>query len=451
MNQEPSFYKRFLKLYIALVLQNIITLSVNLTDNIMLGMYSETALSGVAAVNQIQFVYQMIILSFGEGIVIFGSQYWGKRQVEPIKRIAAIAMQCALAVGVLLTISVSIFPKHAVGLFTTNEPIIEEGARYLQVIRYTYLFFAVTQILLALLRSIKVVKIALWLSVVTFFVNCGINYVLIFGRFGMPRLGVTGAAIGTLIARITEVCILIFYIKCSREELKLKIRDFLKRDKLLWKDYRKVVAPMLLTNGLWGVNTALQTVILGHMTAAAIAANSSASNLYLLVKSTAIGAASASAVLVGETIGMGDMQEVRALSKKLQKMFLAIGICSGILLFFIRIPVLSLYNLSPETMSMANIFLIILCFADVGMSYQMPTNTGIIRAGGDTMYVVKLDIISIWCIVLPLSFVMAFIVKAPAAVVVCCLNADQVFKCIPAFIKVNYGNWIHNLTRKELG
>lgn len=142
------------------------------------------------------------------------------------------------------------------------------------------------------------------------------------------------------------------------------------------------------------------------------------------------------------------MKEVKAQARKLQKMFLMIGVCSGILLFFIRIPVLRLYDLSPGTKKMADTFLIILSVVCIGMSYQMPTNNGIIRGGGHAGFVVKMDLISIWGIVLPLSFFMAFVVKASPVVVVCCLNADQIFKCIPAFLEVNYGNWVRKLTRE---
>ncbi len=154
------FYKNFFSIYIALVLQNVVTLSVNLADNIMLGAYSETALAGVAAVNQIQFIYQQLIMALGDGLVIFGSQYWGKRQTEPLKKIAAAAMHAALVIGVLLFVLVSAFPARAVGVFTTDQPIISEGMKYLRIIRFTYLFFAVTQLLLAALRSTETVKIA---------------------------------------------------------------------------------------------------------------------------------------------------------------------------------------------------------------------------------------------------------------------------------------------------
>ena len=141
------------------------------------------------------------------------------------------------------------------------------------------------------------------------------------------------------------------------------------------------------------------------------------------------------------------MSRVRLYARRLQKMFVMIGLVSGIFLFFLRIPVLNLYDLSPETREMANSFLIILSVICVTMSYQMPTNNGIIRGGGNAMFVVRMDLISIWCIVIPLSLIMAFVVEASPVVVVCCLNADQVFKCIPAFLEVNYGNWVKKLTR----
>lgn len=443
-----KFYKNFFSIYITLVLQNVITLSVNLADNLMLGSYSETALAGVVAVNQIQFVYQQIILALGDGLVIFCSQYWGKRRIDSMKKISSAAMRAALVAAVVLFAAVSIFPYEAVRIFTEDVPIIEEGVGYLGIVRFTYLFFAVTQILLASMRSVESVKIAFRLSVMTLLVNCGINYGLIFGHFGAPCMGAQGAAVGTLAARVLECVVLIWYVIKKDEKLRLRLKDYLSTDKVLVWDYIKIVVPILIVQGLWGVNTALQTVILGHMTAAAIAANSAAATLFLVVKSAAVGASSTASVLIGKTIGTGDMGLVKRYAKKLQCLFVLIGVVSGIFLFFIRIPVLGLYDLQPETKEMANAFLVILSVICVGMSYQMPTNNGIIRGGGSAMFVVKMDLISIWMLVIPLSFFLAFVVKASPAVVVCCLNSDQIFKCIPAFVKCNYGKWIHKLTRE---
>lgn len=448
--KKNNFFGMFFSLYIVLVLQNVITLSVNLADNMMLGAYSEMSLSGVAAVNQIQFIFQQIITALGDGMVILSSQYWGKGRTEPMKKIAVMAMHFGIAAAVLLFAAVSLLPSQILGLFTNEPAIVTEGIKYITLIRFTYLFFAVTQILLATLRSTEVVKIAFWLSVMALVVNCGINYVLIYGKFGFPEMGVTGAAVGTLVARVMEAIVVIVYMVRKEKKLRLHLRDYLHFDTTLFADYAKVTSPILLIQGLWGVNTAMQTAILGHMTAAAIAANSMASNLFLMVKSMAIGASSAASVIIGKAIGAGDLTVVKKYAKTLQKMFICIGMIGGVILFFLRVPVLGLYNLSPEAKELANTFLIILSVVCVGMSYQMPTNIGIIRGAGSASFVVKVDLISIWGIVIPLSFIMAFVVKASPAVVVCCLNADQIFKCIPAFIKVNYGTWIKKLTREEV-
>lgn len=445
--KDREFYKSFFRLYIVLVLQNIVTLSVNLADNIMLGSYGEISLSGVTSVNQIQFLYQQMLIAFGDGMVIFCSQYWGKKQTEPMKKIIAIAMHFGIAAAVLLFAVVSLFPEQAMLCFTTDRQIIEEGVRYLHTIRFTYLFFAVTQMLLAALRSTEVAGIALRLSVMALVVNCGINYVLIFGRFGAPELGVTGAAIGTLTARILECAVLIFYLIKKEKYLRLKLADFLQRDRQFLRDYLKITLPLLVLCGLWGINTAMQTVVLGHMNSAAIAANSAASNLYLMVKSAAVGAASAASVVIGKAIGMGDGELVKRYARKLQILFVMLGVIGGIFLYFIRIPILNLYDLSQEAMALANQFLIILSVVYVFMAYQMPANAGIIKGGGCVEFGAKLDSTCICLIVIPLSCYMAFVAGASPAVVVICLNIDQFIKCVPIFWKVNHGNWIKKLTR----
>ena len=441
-----NFYRNFLKLCSMLVLQNVVTLSVNLADNIMLGAFSETALSGVTTVNQVQFVFQQLLMALGDGLVIFGSQYWGKKETKPVRKISAWAMCTGIFIALILFILASFFPRRLLGLFTTDQTIIEAGLSYLAIIRFTYFFFAVTQILLATLRCVEIAGIAFGLSVMTLIINCSINWILIYGHFGAPRMGAAGAAVGTLTARIAEICVLITYICKKQSWIGIHIRDYLQTDWKFGQKYYKVVCPLLVIQGLWGVNTALQTAILGHMTAAAIAANSAASNLFLMVKSAAVGAASAASVTMGKTIGSGDLKLAKLYSKKLQKLFVFMGIICGVLLFFIRIPVLSLYQLSPETREMANTFLMILSVVMVGMSYQMPTNGGIIRGSGSIAYSMKVDLISTWAIVIPLSMFMAFVVKASPAIVVCCLNADQIFKCVPAFLKCNYGHWIKTMT-----
>ncbi len=448
MTKDREFYKQFFKICIVLVLQNVITLSVNLADNIMLGNYSEAALSGATAVNQIQFVYQQLIMGVGDALVILGSQYWGKGQTKEIKRIAAIAMACGSIIIVFFFASATLMPETLMRIFSNDPLIIEQGLEYLLIIRFTYVFLGIVLILLSVLRTVEIVKIAFVLSVSTLIINCGINWLLIAGRYGFPELGIRGAAIGTFTARVIELVILIIYIWKKDQRLKLSIKDFLVIDKSYVRTYLKLLGPVLVGAALWGINTAAQTAILGHMSSNAIAANSVSSNLFLLIKTAAVGAASTTTIMIGKTIGAGKGEKLQEYARSFQCIFVVIGIVGSLLLFTLIQPVLSLYSLSAESRYLAEMFLIISCVVTLFMSYQMPTNLGIIRGAGDTKYMMYLDTICIYVIVLPLSFFMAFVVEASPIIVVICLNVDQFIKIFPGFIKVNYGNWVHYLTKE---
>ncbi|MBQ7400127.1 MAG: MATE family efflux transporter [Clostridia bacterium] len=446
LTRDKSFYKQFFSLYWVLVLHNIIILGVNLADNIMIGSYSETALSGVGAINQVQFVFQQIVMSAGSGLVALSSQYWGQGRTKEIKILSACAMSVGVVTSVLLFTLALFVPEKIVGIFTPSTDIIAEGVRYIEIIKFTYPIFAITNLLLASLRSVETVKIGFYVSLVTLVTNCSINFVLIEGRFGAPEMGVRGAAIGTLAARILELVIVAVYVFFVDKKLRLKVVDLFSFEKKLLHDYAKTAFPIILVGAMFGVNTALQSVILGHMSDNAIAANSMASTLYQTLKVAAVGASSATAVIVGKTIGMGDMKKLKEYVKTLQVMFVCIGVVISTTMFFVRTPILSLYDLSPETYRLADSFLLVLCVTGFGMAYQMPTIVGIIQGGGDGMFVVKNDFVSLYCIVLPLSFLAAFVFKWSPVAVVLCLNLDQIFKGIPGFIKVNRYTWVKKLT-----
>lgn len=447
LTRDKSFYKSFFRLMSALMLQQAVVLSVNLADNVMLGGYSETALSGVAAVNQIQFILQQLVFGISNGMVVLASQYWGQKKSEPVRRLMAIAFWAALAIAALLFALVSLFPHGAVGIFTNDEAIVRQGMDYLAIVRFSYLFFAVTTILLGGMRVVEKVNIALYVSVVALLLNCSINYTLINGRFGFPEMGVRGAAIGTLTARIVECLIVVFYVLCKDRRLRVRVRDLIRIDSVLAKDYVRVSLPVVATGFLWGCNTALQTVILGHMSSSAIAAHSISSTIFLFLKVTSVGASSAAAVLTGKTVGTGNLAKIREYTRTFQVLFLGIGILLGAALFFIRIPLLGLYSLEPQTRELANAFILIESTVLVVMSYQMCMNTGVICGGGDTRYVMVMDLIVIWGIVIPLSFASAFLWNASPVVVLLVLNADQYLKCIPAAIYGNSFRWIRQLTR----
>lgn len=445
MTKEKGFYKNFFSLWYVLVLNNVIILGVNLADNIMLGNFSEPALAGAAACNQLQFVFQQIILGLGNTVVILGSQHWGQRNTAAIKRIGSVAMLCALAVGGLLFLAAALFPEGMLRIFTDSPAIIEQGAAYLRVIKYTYPVFALTNVLLPTLRAVESVKIGFYVSLCTLVTNISLNYLLIFGKLGLPALGATGAALATLIARVAELLVVVFYVLFADRKLNWRTQR-VTPDRGTFRLFAVTCLPVVLTDGLFGVSTALQTVILGHMNDAAISANSIATTLYQVLKVASVGSAGAAGVLIGKTIGEGKLDKIKEYAKTLQCIFLGIGALTAIFLFLLKGPIVSAYQVSAETAKLADGFLLVLCVAGAGMAYQMPVNTGIVRGGGDTKYVLRMDLVSIWCIVLPLSTLAAFVFHWHPVAVIACLNADQVFKCIPACIKVNRYHWMKKLT-----
>lgn len=446
LSKDRDFYKSFFSLWYVLVLNNIIILSVNLADNIMLGAYSEAALSGAAACNQLQFIFQQIMVGLGNTAVVLGSRFWGQGRTDEIKKTATGAYLSCLFFSAIFFLLALTMPQQLVRLFTDSDVITEQGIEYLRIIKYTYPLFALTNVLLAVMRSAESVRIGFKVSLITLVLNISLNYLFIFGKLGIPQMGVKGAAIATLISRAAEFIVVLLHILLFEKNIKMSLKDFFVFDKKYVKNYLSACGAIVLTDGLFGVSTALQTVILGHMSDPAIAANSVASTLYQVLKVASVGSASAAAVIIGKTLGEGKNEKIREYARTMQIIFLCIGILTGILLFFIRIPILHFYNISAEAKELANAFLLVLCVTGVGTAYQMPVNTGIVRGGGDSKFVMKVDIISIWGIVLPLSFLAAFKFHLNPVIVIACLNSDQVFKCLPAFIKVNRYRWMKKVT-----
>ena len=448
LTKDKDFYRTFWRLFFMIVLQNAIVLSVNLADNLMIGGYSETALSGVAAVNSLQFLFQQLTIGIGDALVTMGSQYWGQGRTSPIKQLGKAALCAGAFLGILLFLLTSLFPYQIVGLFSETAEIVEQGVQYLAIVRWTYLLFALSSVLLSLLRTVEIVRISTVVSASALVINCSINYLLIEGNLGAPELGVRGAAIGTLIARAVEFCIILGYYLLVDKRLCVRKQDIVKTDLSLFRDYYKHCAYFVMVSFIFGSSVALQNVILGNLSDSAIAANSIASTLFQMLKVMAVGAASATAIIIGKTVGKGDMQKLREYVRTFQVIFLCISAITGVTLFIIRSFILEFYDLSPETYATAKQFLLVLCITGMGTAYQMPVNIGIVRGGGDSKFVFVNDLISIWGIVLPLSFLGAFVFKWDPVWVLLCLNSDQIFKCGAAAIKCNRFRWAKKLTRE---
>ena len=451
MIREKAFYRAFFALTLSLALQNLLTFGVNLMDTVMLGRYSQEAMSGVSLCNQIQFLLQMLVGGAGEGVVVLGSQYWGKNRLEPFPHIIGVALRFGGALSALLFAAVLLFPRELLGLLSSDEAVIAQGARYFQIICFSYVIFTVTNILVASLRSIGVVKIGYAISFSTLCINVTLNYLLIYGHFGCPELGVRGAAIATLVSRCVELLIVVCYLKYREKRLRLTLRKLLFIDGSYLRDHNRISAPVLVNQALWGVAQMVQTGILGHLGGDVTAANAIAVQVYQVLSVVAYGAASASGIVVGRSIGEGRRDALRSLTATLQVLFVVIGIASGGLIFLARNPILSVFGgrLTEWAQELALQFMVVLAVTTVGTSYQMACDTGIIRGGGDTAFSAKMNLISMWGIVVPLSAMAAFWWKSPPAAVFFLLKWDQIYKIIPVALRLHSWKWVRSVTRPD--
>lgn len=444
--RDSRFYRSFFSMMIVITLQFLIIFSVSLADNVMLGIYSEVALSGANLALQVQFILILLVVGIGEGVVIMTARYWGQGRVEPIRQVANIGMRCGLILAVIFWAAAFFFPYKLLALFTFEQEIILAGVEYMRIVCFTYFTFAITTLLLTTLRGMETVKIGIITVLITLVVNVFLNYMLIYGNLGAPELGIKGAAYATVISRVLEVVVVI-YLKCFDKKLNLRFHDLIMRmDRKILKTYLKITAPILGGEALWGFGAAAQTAILGHLGAAVIAANSIAMVVNQIVAVGIHGAVSSSVVVLGKTLGTGDLDRFKAYAKTLQVIYLLIGIVSALILYLLKDFIIGFYNISPEAQTYAMQFMTVLCITIIGTSYEFAVIAGIIRAGGDTKFMFLNDFIFMWLVVVPSGYVAANVFGWPPVAVFFCIRYDQLVKCVVAFIKVNRYKFIKKLT-----
>lgn len=447
--KDSGFYKAFFTMTLTMALQNLIVFGVNLADSVMMGAYSETALSGVGICNNIQFFLNMAASGIASGMTVIASQYWGKNDKKPIFKVSAVAIWLGIFFTALIFAFAAFAPDFLIRLFTDKENVIEQAVLYLDVIKHTYFLFTLSTILLAILRSVETVKIGFYVSLSSFAINIFLNYVLIYGKFGAPEMGIRGAAIATLISRAIELTVVVIYVLFIDKKLRMRPRDFVALDKIMIKDYFKTGLPLMMSSVSWGIAMSIQGAIIGRLVESAIAANSIATTLFQVATVICYASSNVACVLIGKTIGEGkSMDIIKRRSKNLQLIFLAIGVASSAILLLSKNLIIDFYNATPQTVEITNQFIWVLCVTIIGTAYEAPSLCGIVSGGGETSFVLKNDIIFMWLIVLPLSALSAFVFKFPVVVTFACLKADQVLKCAVAVVKVNSFNWVKTVTRE---
>jgi Na+-driven multidrug efflux pump len=299
------------------------------------------------------------------------------------------------------------------------------------------------------LLSVQTAHIGTLMSCSTLIINVCLNYVLIFGHFGFRAMGVRGAAIATLTSRCVELIIVVFYLLAVDKKLKFKLSELLRFELSYLRDFVKVSLPVVLAGSQWGIAQAVQTAILGHVSATAIAANAIAGVVFQVFAVLCWGAASAAQVTVGKTVGGGNLEQIKSYSNLLQMIFIIIGIVTGVGLFLCKGLIVGTYSVSAETHALSIAFLTVLSVSAFGTSYEFPVEAGIIAGGGDTAYQSIVDTAFMWLFTIPAAAISAFVFHWPPIVTFAFLKADQLLKCIPNAIYVNKyrHRWVRVLTR----
>ena len=444
--KDRSFYRSLVTLAVPISLQNLVTFAVSFADNVMIGSLGDDAISGVYIGGQLQSVLQMFVGGIEGAILILAAQYWGKKDTQSIRKVVSIGIKFALAVGLLSSLVAVLFPQWVIRAFTTEPGVIQEGAAYVQIVGFTYLFFSVSQVMIAAMRSVGTARIGLYISCMALVINVCLNYVFIFGHFGFPAMGVRGAALATLVSRILEMCVGVGYVFFVDKKLRFGLKDLLHTDRQLLRDFIRYGLPVIGGQVVWAINSLANTKILGYYSAGVIAAASITGMLHNLVYVWMNGMSSAVGIITGKTVGAGQYEKMKEYSKTVQMIFLFVGLISGAAVFLARDGFISLYNASPEAQAYSRQFINVISVTIIGTCYQAACLFGLVKSGGDISFVFKNDTIFVFLVVIP-SSLLAMWLGAPPWVVFACLKCDQILKCFVAIVKINRYNWMKNLTR----
>lgn len=444
--KDRSFYRSLVTLAVPISLQNLVTFAVSFADNVMIGSLGDDAISGVYIGGQLQSVLQMFVGGIEGAILILAAQYWGKKDTQSIRKVVSIGIKFALAVGLLSSLVAVLFPQWVIRAFTTEPGVIQEGAAYVQIVGFTYLFFSVSQVMIAAMRSVETARIGLYISCMALVINVCLNYVFIFGHFGFPAMGVRGAALATLVSRILEMCVGVGYVFFVDKKLRFGLKDLLHTDRQLLRDFIRYGLPVIGGQVVWAINSLANTKILGYYSAGVIAAASITGMLHNLVYVWMNGMSSAVGIITGKTVGAGQYEKMKEYSKTVQMIFLFVGLISGAAVFLARDGFISLYNASPEAQAYSRQFVNVISVTIIGTCYQAACLFGLVKSGGDISFVFKNDTIFVFLVVIP-SSLLAMWLGAPPWVVFACLKCDQILKCFVAIVKINRYNWMKNLTR----
>ena len=448
--RDREFYRVVLSLAIPMTIQNVLQLLLNMMDTVMLGRLgdsSEAVISAANFANQPFFVYSLFLFGMVSGMSVLIAQYWGKGDTDAINSITGIAMTAAVAVGSLFTIVCYLFTPGVMGLFTDSGEVIELGVKYLRIVLASYVIASITSILCGVMRSTEQVGIALGSNTVGIFTNIALNYCLIFGKFGLPRMEIEGAALATLIAKIVEFLIVLVYVIFFDRRVRLSLARMFRIRRRMIGDFIKYSLPVIFNETMWGLGITLHSVIIGHISDAAYAAYTVANIIEKIGLLSAIGFANATQIIIGKEIGAGRSENAYPYARTMLTLSAALGIIMSGVVLLVRVPAVGLFDIADSTKTAAVNIIAVMSVIIFIKSLNTTAIVGVMRGGGDTRTAMIFDFMPMWLISIPLGAIVAHIIKLPVWWVYACLMSDEVIKSGFCLLYIRTKRWIRNVTR----
>ncbi|MBQ4253321.1 MAG: MATE family efflux transporter [Erysipelotrichaceae bacterium] len=443
--KEKQFYKHLALLTVPVFLQQLLRISVDTANSLMLGSIDQTQMSAVSQSNQIYFIYSTIIAGLASGCTVLVSQFWGRKDTDSITVITAHALRYGALLGIVMTVLLQLFPGFFLRIYSSDTEIVRVGADYIRIVSLMYVFAGLSQVLFASATGVEQVSIIFKTNLVSYSLNIFLDYVLLFGKLGFPALGVRGIAIGTVCARITEFAICLFFFLSNRN-IPFTLSDIRKSDPRLRNSLLKVAAPIVCHEMIWSMGTSSGSMITGQLGKQAVAGYNVTTILYDLCATLGHGLLSACSVTIGMTLGAGDSER----AKKEANSMLTVGLGTGVFLCLVtlvsRDGFLSLYSLEPQSMEYARQFITVTAFVWPFSLLEMVGLIAILRAGGQGKVGFYADIVVMWMTCIPLAWLLAFKAGAEPWIVVVSIRLIIVLESIIGIINIYRYRWLNNLT-----
>ena len=442
-----GLYHTLFSLMLPIVLQNLLSAVVNSADVFMLSSVSQSALSAASLAGQVTFVLTLFHWSITTGTTILAAQYYGKDDRGVIRLVQGLGFDVLMAVSAVFFFACLLIPQPLMRLFTDDPALIPLGASFLRVLGVSYLPMSASQVFLSIFKSMGQTRRSAAITTICLLTNITLNFISIRVLFpDDPRMAMTGVALSTVIARLIELLLCLSAMH-SGSGVPFSMSDCTRVPKWLIRDFTGYTLPVQMNNLIYGVALASLTAIMGHLSSDMVSANAIAANLRDLTTVACMALGTAGSILLGQEMGAGRMESARSLGKTLLWLSLLMGAAAGALLMLVRTPVLLLSGLTGEAASLLSMMLPINALYCIGRSFNSCLISGIFCAGGDTRFGVYLDFITMWIIVLPLSYLSAFVFDCRAIVIYAFLNLDEFIKMIPSAWRFGRYKWLRNLTR----